>query len=100
LSIKENEIIEFVGKQIGLEKIQLSEMTQTSRDTYYISSFICGSLLQFFRYEYVTWRNHRNQDGEDEGGPYRRRSKEEELITPQEIILLIIILLCIYQNYI
>ena len=42
LAIKKNKILPFATKQMDLEGIMLSEISQTDKDKYSMLSFICG----------------------------------------------------------
>lgn len=53
LGVTKNEIMRFVGKWMELEKIILSQVTQTQKDKYCMISFIGSSQLQTFRCEYI-----------------------------------------------
>ena len=41
-AIKENEIIPFAATWMGLESVILSEVSQTEKEKYYMTSLICG----------------------------------------------------------
>jgi hypothetical protein len=40
---KENEVMNFSGKWVGVEKIILNEITQTQKDNHYMFSLLCSS---------------------------------------------------------
>lgn len=55
----------FPGKQRELENILLNEVAQTQKEQHHtrdVLSHLHGSWLQIFRFEYITWANHRNQE--------------------------------------
>ena len=41
-AIKKNEIMPFVATRVDLEKIILSEVSQTEKDKYHMISLVCG----------------------------------------------------------
>ena len=41
-AMKKNEITPFAATQMDLESVILSEVTQTEKEKYHITSFICG----------------------------------------------------------
>lgn len=41
-AINKNKIMKFAGKRMDLEKIIVSEVTQTHKDTFRVVSLICG----------------------------------------------------------
>lgn len=51
---KKKEIIKFSSKWVGLEKIMLTEVTETQENKHYIFYLICGSQAQIFRHACVT----------------------------------------------
>lgn len=47
------------GKRIELEHIKLGEVTQSQKDECHVFSVVCGSYLQIFSWEQITWSNYR-----------------------------------------
>lgn len=52
-SYKSNEIMNIESKWMGIEKIVLSEVSQSLKKKYHMLTFIWGSYHQIFRYEYT-----------------------------------------------
>lgn len=61
LDAKQNEIMKFPGKWIEMETVFLNEIIQTKKKMH-MPLFRCRMWFWLFRFEDVTWSNHRNQE--------------------------------------